>query len=89
MQCYITLRDDKSYCKNHPKGKNYNGIDLYSPSDWVKLVVGKKYKGYDGKIYICTGYDPAAGFWMKDENSSLINISERAIDRTFHVVRNF
>lgn len=60
----------------------------YSPSDWVKSVVNKHYKG-NNITYICIGYDPSCGFWMENINSKeLINISERAIDRTFHKVRN-
>jgi hypothetical protein len=49
-------------------------------------VVGKTYKGFDG-TYLCFGYDPREGFWMRSVDSERqTNVSERAIGRTFHVV---
>ena len=59
----------------------------YEPTDWVKSVVGTKYKS-DSKIWSCIGYDPGCGFWMEniEDVNELTNISERAIDRTFHRV---
>jgi hypothetical protein len=61
---------------------------LYKPSEWVLTVVGKKYKGFDGRVYLCFGYDPRSGFWMRtiDEPMRESNVSEAAIDRSYHRV---
>lgn len=75
----------KCYCQYHLNGRDYTGYEVYKPSDWVNEVVGKKYK-HDGKIFLCTGYDPLAGFWMTNEANSddIRNVSERAIGKIFH-----
>lgn len=77
---------DKYYLDRIPYPKDY------IPTDWVRSVVNTKYRS-SGKIWICIGYDPGCGFWMENietmknsETSELTNISERAIDRTFHKV---
>ncbi len=58
----------------------------YTPTDWVKTVVNSKYKSFNA-IYICIGYDFTCGFWMENiETKELKNVSERAIDRTFHKI---
>jgi hypothetical protein len=90
--CYCNLRDGNSYCKDHPNGADYNGFDVYHPSEWVKSVVGQKYRCpvlFGSGVFTCTGYDPRAGFWMQDEAnpSNVRNISERAIGRTYHPIR--
>jgi ribosomal protein L37AE/L43A len=64
------------------------GPEGYEPTDWVKEVVGQQYR--DGEYtYTCTGYWRQWGFWMTcvlEGGEVLIdtNVSERAIDRTFH-----
>ncbi len=52
-------------------------------------VVGKKFRAWDGRVYLCDSYDPSCGFWMQDvdDPSNRRNVSERAIGRTFHEVR--
>ncbi len=72
-------------CSAHPGGGDYQGPDLYEPSEWVIEVVGKMYRGLDG-VFRCTGYDPRCGFWMKstERDSEIRNVSERAIGRTYH-----
>jgi hypothetical protein len=54
-------------------------------------VVGKFFDAYDGKIYYCDSYDSSCGFWMTEyknpENRK--NVSERAIDKTFHTINSF
>ncbi len=49
-------------------------------------VVGKKWKGHNGYIYYCDSYDSNIGYWMTNINNpeDRRNVSERAIDRTFH-----
>lgn len=73
----------------------YTGPEKYEPSEWVQGVVGHKYRAYDGqahceRIWLCWGYDPRAGFWMRTIDNlgapRETNVSERAIDRTFHRV---
>lgn len=60
----------------------------YRPTDWVKSIVGRQFRGWDGRTYECTAYDPNSGFWMASEDR-LANISERAIGRTYHQVLTF
>lgn len=88
----------KSPCEHHrgPDGKpcEYTGLDVYTPSTWVLEVVGKTYTYWvDGSLrrFKCTGYDPRNGFWMvrEDKPEDKRNVSERAIDRTFHEVRSY
>lgn len=70
----------------------YVGIDVYNPSEWVQYVVGRQYSAYNAElcraeVYDCTGYDPRSGFWMKGtETGRTTSVSERAIDRSFHLV---
>jgi len=74
---------------------------MYEPSKWVLEVVGGQYRaprwdtGPDGVAkddtvtYTCDGYDPRSGFWMVDPRDGYqTNVSERAIDRTYHRVRD-
>lgn len=66
---------------------DYTGQDAYEPTEWVLSVIGKTYNGPDGRVYLCYGYDPRAGFWLKamdNQEPKVKNISERAIDRTSH-----
>jgi hypothetical protein len=77
-----------SPCGDHrgPDGsvRSYRGSDAYEPSSWVLEVVGKRYKAWGGP-YLCFGYDPRSGFWMRSEaDGRETNVSEAAIDRTFH-----
>lgn len=85
-----------SPCPEH-KGKDgkacdYNGSGVYEPSSWVLSVVGKYYlatrtkdsEAYTAR-YLCDGYDPRHGFWMRDETDGYqTNVSERAINRTYN-----
>lgn len=65
----------------------YAGRDAYDPSPWVLDVVGKRYSSYRG-VCECFGYDPRNGFWMRVlATGEKCNVSERAIDRTFHRIR--
>lgn len=57
----------------------------YNPTDWVRSVVGNRFRGWDGRTYKCTAYDPNSGFWMLAEDR-VANISERAIGRTYHQI---
>lgn len=74
-------------CEYHRGGKAYAGDDVYEPSAWVLEVVGRRYRGWDA-LYECIGYDPRHGFWMQqvDAPHTRRNVSERAIDRTYHQV---
>ena len=73
---------DKWYLNRIPYPTNY------IPTSWVKSVINNEYRS-SGIIYKCIGYDPECGFWMEDPNTKeLKNISERAIDRTFHKIRS-
>jgi hypothetical protein len=56
---------------------------------WPNAVIGKKYKSWDGKIYLCDSYEWNMGFWMTDvsDPTNRRNVSERAIGRTFHAIR--
>lgn len=71
------------------KPKPYTSYDYYEPSRWVEGVVGGLYKSVDGFVYLVTGYDPRAGFHCErvgvdEADKRKTNISERAINRTFH-----
>lgn len=77
-------------CADHPNGDDYSGPELYEPSEWVQHVVGRRYYGaFNDGIFLCTGYDVRAGFWMRnvEDPLDLRNVSERAIDRTYNRVR--
>lgn len=69
----------------------YEGPEAYDPSNWVLEVVGGRYRALgDGGaivVYLCDGYDPRSGFWMRAPGGAQRNVSERAIDRTYHRVR--
>lgn len=56
-------------------------------SAWTDHVVGHRYRGPEG-TFICTAYAPRSGFWMQPEDPSdkPHNVSERAINRTFHPI---
>ncbi len=55
--------------------------------------VGQRFRSF-GRTYECLSYNPKSGFWMyaradaENPASRLTNVSERAIGRTFHKVRN-
>lgn len=87
-------------CKLHkgPDGEpiEYEGEGAYEPVEWVTYAVGSRYTGYDYKemavrVWLCIGYDPRHGVWLRNTEDGLPprlkNISERAIDKTFHKVR--
>jgi hypothetical protein len=80
----------KAPCDDHrgPGGESvpYTGPDVYAPSAWVKQVVGGRYRdGWTLKLCVCFGYDPRHGFWMRQLDTGVErNVSERAIDRTYH-----
>jgi len=76
----------------------YEGSDVYKPSEWVLRVVGSVLQSYDwtGKVegpvfYECDGYDPRHGFWLRNlrDPEDVRNVSERAIDRTFHTIHSY
>jgi hypothetical protein len=71
-------------CRDHVDGKEYSGSEAYDPSDFVLETVGKRFRSFD-RSYLCFGYDPRHGFWVRDEETGeQRNISERAIGRTYH-----
>lgn len=73
-------------CESHASGE-YSGHDAYDPSEWVLEVVGIRYGGLYG-VFLCFGYDPRHGFWMRsEETGEERNISERAIGRTYHRIQ--
>ncbi len=83
-------------CRDHKdpndltKFSPYEGSDLYVPSDFVLETVGHQFKGWDGLVYECFGYDPRCGFWMRTvdkEDPRTTCISERAVGGTYHLVR--
>lgn len=91
----VRCRNPKAYGLNgpceHHRGANgeavpYTGYEVYHPSTWVTQVVGSEYKDTEGRLFRCEGYDPRSGFFMKNESEEKC-VSERAIDRTFHRVR--
>lgn len=89
--CSLCIRDGtlcSDHRDEHGQRKEYDGQwpPAYEPSDWVLSVVGTYYDGYDGNIFLCFGYDPRQGFWMQNvrDVADKRNVSERAIDRTFH-----
>jgi len=49
-------------------------------------LVGRRFRAWDGNVYECTKYDPDAGFYMKSDVRETC-VSERAIGRTFHLIR--
>jgi hypothetical protein len=51
-------------------------------------TIGHKFKGHDGKVYLCDSYEPRYGYWMTEDGNlnNRRNVSERAIDTTFHRV---
>lgn len=90
--CSHCITEKKTPCEHHMKG-DYKGIDVYKPSEWVLSVIGSIYSAYDvenskTRDWECFGYDPRHGFWMRtiDDLGPVreTNISERAIDRTWH-----
>lgn len=59
-------------------------------------TVGKFFCAYSFKhmasaAYYCDSYDPSCGFWMTNINdpTERKNVSEQAINRTFHEIRSF
>jgi len=89
--CTQCVQNGSSGPCEHHRGKDgepreYRGRDVYKPSPWVLEVIGKWYR-HMGGVYFCSGYDPRCGFWMLGEDGERRNVSEAAIDRTFHKVR--
>jgi len=74
------------------QARPYEGPDAYDPTSWVLSIVGGRYRAprWDQGVsrvvtYVCDGYDPRSGFWMRDLSDGYqTNVSERAIDRTYH-----
>jgi hypothetical protein len=55
-------------------GHRYRGIDCYSIG-WRTIE------------WVCIAYDPDIGYWMQAvDGSRMTNVSERAIDRTWHKI---
>ncbi len=49
-------------------------------------AVGRFFDGHKGPWY-CDSYDPRCGYWMTSlDGTRRKNVSERAIDRTFHTI---
>jgi hypothetical protein len=91
--CSYCIQGKGKPCEHHagPNGTfvEYTGSQAYSPTAGDLATVGKKYRGFDQRIYECFGYDPRHGFWMRtvDEGEPRqTNVSERAIGRTYHLV---
>ena len=94
--CRAPEAAETSPCEAHrgPDGKPCpcDGYDAYDPSPWVLEVVGGHYRArrWDGNgdpvvTYVCDGFDPRSGFWMRDPTDGYqTNVSPRAIDRTYH-----
>jgi len=51
-------------------------------------TVGHNFRSWDG-VWFCDSYDPRIGYWMTEvgNKQNRKNVSERAIGRTFHLVR--
>ncbi len=78
----------------------YEGFDAYEyeSCEWIRDLIGKRFRGPDvhafegggwvTRVWTCFGYDPRNGFWLRAEDDGhpvrLVNVSERAIGRTFH-----
>lgn len=80
-------------CANHRGADGqpveYAGSDAYDPSAWVRNTVGRVFRGTRDFHWVCFGYDPRHGFWMRaiqpeGTTEVIANVSERAIGRTFH-----
>lgn len=58
----------------------------------MNKLIGRSFRGWDGKTYKCTGYRYSEGFDMVQTDAPAgtqprkTNISERAIGRTFHEI---
>ena len=51
--------------------------------------IGKRYRGWDGNVYLVESWEKRTGFFIRDVHSGARkDISERAIDRTYHRVRD-
>jgi hypothetical protein len=61
----------------------------------MSIVVGRRFRAWDGHFYICDSYDPRIGYWMTREDAPAENkadtegawrrnVSERVIGRTYH-----
>ena len=88
----VECRMDKKPCEHHVDRDGnpmvYAGQDAYTPSSWVLGIVGKRWRGM-GDVYLCTGFDPRCGFWMRQIAAPHreANISTRVIGRTYHRIR--
>lgn len=52
-------------------------------------IVGRRFRAWDGRTYICAWYNHRAGYQMHSDDNGpprSTNVSERAIGRTFHLV---
>ena len=49
-------------------------------------TIGKRFKAWDGHVYLCDSHEDNHGYWMTrvDDPTVRKNVSERAIGRTFH-----
>lgn len=98
---YIILRAETGAAAVEGGARVLPCRDAIAPSQTVKAeettrgqwTVGKRYRGpqfdaTDKGIYDCIAYDWRTGFWMKNiETGEMRDVSERAIGRTFHEVR--
>jgi hypothetical protein len=53
-------------------------------------TVGHRFTAWDGRTYLCTWYNERVGYQMVSDGSGppqVTNVSERAIGRTYHIVR--
>lgn len=99
--CSCCIQSNEGPCADHrgPDGKprDYSGHDVYTPSEWVLDVVGRRFSawdyGYPGgtRTWECFGYDPRQGFWMRTVDDLAApretNISGSAIGRTWFPLR--
>lgn len=60
------------------------------PKETYGSAVGRRYRGaFRQGTWICESWEKRTGFFMRSEQTSeLTDISERAIDRTWHEVRD-
>jgi len=88
---------EKAPCQHHrgPNGKAvpYTGYDVYEPGEAMLDMMRCRwaYAPLCGKVRIweCFGRDPRAGIWLRtidDGDLQVINVSERAMERTVHRV---
>ncbi len=101
--CSYCILSKEGPCENHrgPDGKPqmFDGYDAFEPTEYIQSLIGLRFLAWDSylpigpggnstRVWVCFGYDPRNGFWMRtvDDRGPTreTNISGRAIDRTWH-----